>query len=78
MKNGDTPAPDVSNQLSQLVRLVALSVTSDKKQREQIQILARAGLDRHEIAEILGTTPGTVSVELSILKRNKKTPNKER
>jgi len=59
----------VAARLNQLTRLVALSVVADKKQRDQILILSRAGLDRHEIAEILGTTPGTVSVELSILKK---------
>jgi DNA-binding NarL/FixJ family response regulator len=44
-------------------------MTADKKQRDQISILSRAGLDRNEIANILRTTPGTVSVELSILKK---------
>jgi DNA-binding NarL/FixJ family response regulator len=62
----------ISDQLKQLTRLVAISVSADKKQREQILALARAGLDRHEIAEILGTTPGTVSVELSVSKRERK------
>ena len=62
----------ISDQLSQLTRLVALSLTSDKKQRDKIVYLSRAGLDRHEIANILGTTPGTVSVELSILKKKGK------
>jgi DNA-binding NarL/FixJ family response regulator len=59
----------ISDQLSQLTRLIALSMTADKKQRDQISILSRAGLDRNEIANILRTTPGTVSVELSILKK---------
>jgi DNA-binding NarL/FixJ family response regulator len=62
----------ISEQLKQLTRLVAITVIAEKKQREQILALSRAGLDRHEIAEILGTTPGTVSVELSVLKREKK------
>ena len=52
------------------VKLVAQSVTADKKQREQVPLLSRAGLDRHEIAEHLDTTPGTgASVELSLLKK---------
>jgi len=75
MRDDDRSSPtlsDISDQLSQLTRLVALSVIADKKQRDQILILARAGLDRHEIAEVLGTTPGTVSVELSILKKHRR------
>lgn len=72
MKERDgTTLADISAQLSQLARLVALSVVSDKKQRDQILILSRAGMNRHEIADILGTTPGTVSVELSVLKKAK-------
>ena len=67
-----TTLSDISDQLSQLTRLVALCVIAGKKQRDQISILARAGLDRHEIAEVLGTTPGTVSVELSILKKHRR------
>lgn len=62
----------ISDQLSQLTRLIALSMTAEKKQRDQILFLSRAGLDRNEIANILGTTPGTVSVELSILKKKGK------
>lgn len=69
---GDPILSTISNQLAQLTRLVALSVTVDMKQRDKILLLARAGLGRHEIAEILGTTPGTVSVELSMIKKGKK------
>jgi DNA-binding NarL/FixJ family response regulator len=68
----------LAEQLDQLIRLVALSVVGDKKQREQISILSRAGLDRHQIAEILGTTPGTVSVELSNLKSTSRRKDKHR
>ncbi len=60
---------NISTRLDQAVRLLAISIAADKKQREQISILSRAGLDRHEIAQILRTTPGTVSVELSALKK---------
>ncbi len=56
---------DVANKLDVLIRLTALSVASGRKQREQIVMLAGAGLSRHEIAELLDTTPGTVSVVLS-------------
>jgi CRP-like cAMP-binding protein len=52
-----------------LRRLVALSLVDGKKQREQIRLLGVAGLDRHEIAELLGTTPLTVSVEISNMRK---------
>jgi CRP-like cAMP-binding protein len=60
---------EIAAKFDQVIRLLAISVIGDKKQRDQIAILSRVGLDRHEIAEILGTTPGTVSVELSVLKK---------
>jgi CRP-like cAMP-binding protein len=52
-------------------RLLALSLIDGKKQREQIKLLAAAGMDRHEIAELVGTTAGTVSVEISNLRKQK-------
>jgi CRP-like cAMP-binding protein len=51
-------------------RLLALSLIDGKKQREQIKLLAAAGMDRHEIAELVGTTAGTVSVEMSNLRKH--------
>lgn len=60
----------VAGELRTLRRLLALSLIEGKKQREQIRLLAAAGLDRHEIAELLGTTAGTVSVEISNLRKH--------
>jgi CRP-like cAMP-binding protein len=53
-------------------RLLALSLIDGKKQREQIELLAAAGMDRHEIAELVGTTAGTVSVEISNLRKSRR------
>jgi CRP-like cAMP-binding protein len=50
-------------------RLLALSIIDGKPQREKIQLLCVAGLDRHEIAELVGTTPLTVSVEISNMRK---------
>ncbi len=75
IEDGSTAA-NISTRLDQVVRLLAILAVSDKKQRDQISVLSRAGLDRHEIAEILGTTPGTVSVELSNLKKSSKKEKK--
>ena len=55
--------------LAVIRRLLALSVVDGKKQREQIRLLALAGLDRHEIAGLIGTTPLTVSVEISNMRK---------
>lgn len=52
-----------------LRRLLALSLVDGKKQKDQIRLLAVAGLDRHEIAELLGTTALTVSVAISNMRR---------
>lgn len=59
------------SELRVIRRLLALSLIEGKKNREQIAILAAAGMDRHEIAELVGTTANTVSVEISTLKKRK-------
>lgn len=61
----------LENELRILRRLLALALIDGKRNREQIALLAAAGMDRHEIAELVGTTAGTVSVEISNLKRRK-------
>jgi DNA-directed RNA polymerase specialized sigma24 family protein len=55
--------------LYHLVRIMAVSVTNGLKQRDQIALLNRAGFAPKEIAELLGTTSNTVSVELSGLRK---------
>ncbi len=60
---------DTDKQLRIMTRMLALNLMAGKKQREQIRLLATAGLDRNEIAALIGTTPGTVSVELSVAKK---------
>lgn len=56
---------------SKLVNLLALLLVQERKQPEQIALLNRAGFRPAEIASLLGTTPNTVSVQLSIQKRDK-------
>src|SRR5262249_1674654 len=55
--------------LTIMQRLLALSVVDGKKQKDQVRLLAIAGMDRNEIAELLGTTPLTVSVVISNLRK---------
>jgi CRP-like cAMP-binding protein len=61
--------PDIPSQVRTLRRLLALSIIEGKKQRDQIRLLFLAGLDRNEIAELVGTTPLTVSVEISNMRK---------
>ncbi len=57
---------------SRLINLLALLVTQERKQVEQIDALSRAGFGPSEIASLLGTTRNTVSVALSKLKQGRK------
>lgn len=60
----------IETELRIVSRLLALSLIEGKKKREQIQLLAAAGMDRHDIAELVGTTAGSVSVEISNMKKS--------
>ena len=62
----------IERKLDQMYRLAALWITTGLKQAPAIQLLASAGTDRNLIAEILHTTPNTVSVTLSTMKKAKK------
>lgn len=60
----------VAQLLEQAVNLLGILATKGLPepgvtQKEQIRILASAGLQSKQIADLLGTTPGTVSVRLS-------------
>ena len=62
--------------LEQAVNLLGILVTrgspdSQATQSEHILLLASAGLQPKSIADLLGTTPATVSVRLSEAKKNK-------
>jgi hypothetical protein len=66
---------------SKLVNLLALLLVQERGQPEQIALLARAGFRPSEIAGLLGTTRNTVSVQLSIQKRDRmvaKAPKRKR
>ena len=76
------PKPSVAEELddrpdsltafeSRLVNLLALLLVQERKQPEQIALLSRAGFRPAEIATLLGTTRNTVSVQLSIQKRER-------
>ena len=55
----------IEAKLEQMLRLAAMQVTANVKQTQAIQLLNSAGFDRKFIADLLGTTPNTVSVTLA-------------
>lgn len=61
----------LTKKLDTLIKLTAMTALSGKTQKEQIRILSGLSLKPKEIAFILGTTPLTVSVTKSKLKREK-------
>jgi DNA-directed RNA polymerase specialized sigma24 family protein len=60
---------EVTKRLDAIIRLMALSLPTEMKQQEKIELLSRSGFLQREIASILGTTPGTVN---TALQRSKK------
>ena len=60
---------DVSKKLDLIARLAALSLGSGKTQREHMSLLYRAGFAPKQIADLIGTTPNTVRVALSNMRR---------
>jgi len=60
---------EILSRLDLLIKLTAASLGQARPLREAIVLLARCGLDRRAVAQILGTTPMTVSVRLSEAKR---------
>ena len=68
----------IKEKLEQLVRLSAVNAVKGLKQNQAIVVLGEAGLDRNLIADILGTTPGTVSVRLSQVKAASKPSAKKK
>ena len=74
----DKALNEISQKLDQLIALVAANAVKGMKQADAIVVLGAAGLDRNLIAQILGTTPGTVSVRLSQVKASKTAPEKRK
>ena len=64
--------PEIIQRLDTLIKLVATSLLAEKSQREQIELLSKAGLAPKEIAELIGTTPNTVRVALTAIRKAKK------
>ena len=52
----------LSEKLDLLIKVVSIQVGTDKSTTERARLLKMAGLDNRTIAEVLNTSPGTVSV----------------
>jgi hypothetical protein len=59
------------DKMDMLVRLSAIALINGKRQKDQIRLLSIAGMRPAEIAELIGTTPNTVNVALSSLRKEK-------
>lgn len=60
------------DKLEMLVRLTAIALVDRKKQRDQIRLLSLAGMPPKDIADLIGTTPNTVNVALTNLRKAKR------
>lgn len=61
---------ELNDKLDSIIRLLAEIALRDKKQVEKIEVLSRAKFQPRDIAEMLGTTSGTVRVALVGVRRN--------
>jgi len=74
MGNDEDGLRRIERKLEQMLRLSALQITSGMKQVQAIQLLNAAGFERKLIAELLNTTPNTVSVTLAKAKAKSAKP----
>jgi CRP-like cAMP-binding protein len=61
----------ILDRLDRLIRLLSTIATKDLAQKEQIALLSKLGFQPKEIADFIGSTPHSVSVRLSELKKGK-------
>jgi DNA-binding NarL/FixJ family response regulator len=65
---------EVSEKLDVLTKVVAIQVASDKSTTERARLLKLAGLDNQTIADVLNTSPATISVLTSNLRTKRRAP----
>ncbi len=58
--------------LDAIIKLLVFGMTQGKSQTEQVRLLSAAGFQPKEIAQTLGTTPNTVRVVLSNLRKQRR------
>ncbi len=63
---------DSRKDLDNTLKLLALVSLRGLKQKEQVELLDRAGFGQTKIAELLSSTPKAISVRLAEIRRAKK------
>ena len=64
-------AQRLTQKLDVIIKLMVFSLTEGKNQIEQVRLLSGAGFQPKDIAQTIGTTPNTVRVALSNLRRKR-------
>lgn len=63
---------DLIEKVEILTKVVSVQVAADKSTTERARVLKMAGLDNRTIADVLNTSPGTVSVLTSNLRKRRR------
>jgi DNA-directed RNA polymerase specialized sigma24 family protein len=70
---------EILQELRRISKLLALTATRElKQQTEKIELLYNIGFQYKEIADLIGTTPGTVSVALARIKKETQTGKRKK
>lgn len=67
-----TKSEEPNTQILRALRLIALTLLRGMKQREQVDLMDRAGYGQNEIANFLSSTPKAISVRLAELRKARK------
>jgi len=73
-----TRTSDPDAQVLKALRLIGLILLRGMKQREQVDLMDRAGFGQGEIAAFLGSTPKTISVRLAEVRKARKAPKAQK
>lgn len=68
----DCKEEEILQELRRITKLLALTATRDQIQKDRIAVLSSIGFQPKEIANLLGTTAGTVSVTLTTIRKKAK------
>jgi DNA-directed RNA polymerase specialized sigma24 family protein len=77
MINKEKKNNKIQEELQRITKILILIATEGKNQREKIETLSNIGFQPKEIAELLGTTPGSVRVALVDIRKKSKRSIKE-
>ena len=69
--DNDKVGQRISDKLSALIALALVPEAPEMNLRQKVELLTRFGIPNQEVADILGTTKGTVEVLKSTAKKRK-------